>query len=174
MLCGCEEDEDIEYFPGQQVGESYDETLSEQESMEESMILVYVCGAVKEPGVVEIASDARVVDAIALAGGMTAEAEKTYINLASRLSDGEKIYVPTRSEAEQWILDEEKGKKININTADVDMLCQLSGIGESRAEDIISYRKKHGEFRTTEELMKVPGIKENLFEKIKDKITVGE
>mgnify|MGYP003315512573 CR=1 FL=1 len=94
------------------------------------------------PGVIEVDADSRVVDVIALAGGMTADADETYLNLAGRLDDGEKIYVPTREEVLQWESQEQAQSLININTATSDRLCELSGIGESKAEDIISYRRE--------------------------------
>lgn len=173
MLCSCKEGDTMEYFRDSSVAANYEEKVYTQEQKEDiPTILVYVCGAVTEPGVVEIPEGARVVDAIALAGGMTQEADESYINLAGKLTDGEKLYVPTCAEAKEWKQQEGQEKLININTADKEELCELSGIGDSKAEDILAYRKKHGYFHTKEELMKVPGIKENLYEKIKDRITV--
>lgn len=173
MLCSCKEGDTMEYFQASTQTANYEEnTYPQVEREEERTILVYVCGAVVEPGVVELPEDSRVVDALALAGGMTGEADENYVNLAQKLADGEKIYIPTCQETGEWKQQEFREKLININTADKDELCELSGIGESKAEDILAYRKKHGEFKTKEELMKVPGIKESLYEKITDKITV--
>lgn len=169
---GCTGEGEEWYFPTTTTEITEDRNLSIETGEITKKILVYVCGAVKEPGVVELESDARVVDAITLVGGFEKEADETYINLAGKLQDGEKIYVPTVSEVSQW--NEEKGseKLIDINTADIEELCKLSGIGESKAMDIITYREKKGPFQRKEDLMKVPGIKQNLYEKIEDNIIV--
>lgn len=167
LFCGCGTSKEITFTESAAAEVTYEkETVQETDSR----ILVYVCGAVNEPGVVETDSGARIVDAIVLAGGMTEEADGNFMNLAERISDGEKIYVPTKEEVLQWELQEEKRQQININTADAKELCELSGIGESRAGDIIRYREKHGRFETKEDIMKVPGIKTSLYEKIADQI----
>ena len=170
-LSGCGEEEELIFFPSKTTDATYEEVTSTSIS-QEANIMVYVCGAVEHPGVVSLGREERVVDAIALAGGMTPQADETYVNLAARLTDGEKIYVPTVTETAIWKAEEEKSTLVNINEADIEELCTLSGIGESKAEDIVRYREENGAFRTKEELMKVPGIKENLFQKIVEKITV--
>lgn len=172
MLClsGCGEEEGMIFFPSQTAEITYEEKEATGVQEEKVQLFVYVCGAVAEPGVVELPADARVVDAIALAGGMTLEASRTYVNLAAKLTDGEKIYVPTEAEVMEWEAAEHTETKVNINTADKETLCTLPGIGESKAEDIIAYREKNGPFGKLEELMNISGIKENLFEKIADKI----
>ena len=172
MFGGCTEEGDEWYFPYTTTDEAEDKSLSPETGEIEEKILVYVCGAVMEPGVVELERDARVVDAIALAGGFMEEADETYINLAGKLQDGEKIYVPTLVEVSQWNAEKNTEKLIDINSADAEELCKLSGIGESKAKDIINYREKKGPFQKKEDLMKVPGIKENLYEKIADSIVV--
>ena len=171
LFCGCQTEEEKWLFSTEEE-ELVDggAIVRQEESIQK--ILVYVCGAVNEPGVVEVEHNARVIDAIDLAGGVTQEADETYLNLAGKLQDGEKIYVPTVAEVSQWRESEKSSQLININTAGVEELCKLPGIGQSKAEDIISYREKHGSFQTKEELMKVSGIKENLYDKIEDKITV--
>ncbi len=167
-LSGCNREEGMVYFPADMADTTYEEDLTKAGVQEtETQLLVYVCGAVHEPGVVALAADARVVDAIALAGGMTQEAAESYVNLAARLTDGEKIYVPTKEEVAHL---EAADARVNINIADKEALCTLPGIGESKAEAIIAYREKNGSFKALEELMQVSGIKENLFEQIADKI----
>ena len=170
VFSGCKEEGDGWYFPAQAT-----ETVVNNEDLPGEpidKIVVYICGAVKEPGVVSLDKDSRVVDAIAMAGGFTQEADETYINLAGKLQDGEKVYVPTLTEVSQWKAQEQKEPLININTAGLEELCKLPGIGESKAADIIAYREKQGLFQKKEDLMKVPGIKQNLYEKIEDKIIV--
>ena len=132
-------------------------------------------------------SEERVNQAIEKAGGFKEDAVKDYINLARKIEDGEKIYIPNQGELEALKessisfeteinknINEDKktDRKININTATKEELMSLKGIGEKRAEDIIDFRKANGKFGTIEDIKKVPGIKENAFEKIKDNITV--
>jgi len=173
MFGGCDEKGELS-FDSDTAGETtYNgQTADSVQVTGQENILVYVCGAVSMPGVIEVDADSRVVDVIALAGGMTADADETYLNLAGRLNDGEKIYVPTREEVLQWESQEQAQSLININTATSDRLCELPGIGESKAADIIAYREKNGPFETAEDIMKVPGIKLSLYEKIADKICV--
>lgn len=154
---------------------------SEDTEKEQNSIFVYVCGAVNAPGVYELPGDARVYEAIACAGGVREDAAEEYINQAQIVADGERIYIPTKEEAEQGtvesVLTQPDGgnaeEKVNINTASRDELKTLSGIGDSKADSIIQYRETHGAFRNIEELMNVEGIKEGVFNKIKDRITVN-
>lgn len=147
------------------------ETASEAR---DTMIRVYVCGAVANPGVVEIPQGSRVEDALEAAGGFGAEAGREAVNLADWVSDGQKLYFPKEGEAveEPQAQADSASGLVNINTADVAALCTLPGIGESRARDIISYREANGGFGACEDIMKVSGIKTAAYEKIKDKITV--
>ena len=138
------------------------------------MVYVYVCGAVQDPGVVEVPEGSRAEEALRLAGGMTAEADPFYVNLAETVTDGQKLYFPTAEEAgtlEAAVKAAEEGL-VNINTASPEELCTLPGIGTSRATDIVRYREKNGAFQTKEDIMKVPGIKQNAYDKLCDKITV--
>lgn len=135
-------------------------------------ICVYVCGAVNAPGVYTLPAGSRVYEAVRMAGGLSDEADERAVNQAELLTDGRQVTIPTKAE----VLKEEEGAAggpVNINTAGVSELMRLSGVGESRAKDIIAYRKEHGAFSVPEDIMKVPGIKEAVFEKIKDDITVG-
>ena len=137
-------------------------------------IAVYVCGQVQQPGVVYLDKDSRVVDAVEAAGGFTKVADAEFINLAARVSDGEMIYVPDVQEGLELRNQEKQALSglVNINLADETLLMTLPGIGEARARDIIAYRTEHGAFTSIEDLMNISGIKESLFEKIKDKIVV--
>ena len=151
-------------------------------------IFVDVCGAVAKPGVYRMPFDSRVFQAVEVAGGFLPEAAGSYVNQALPLNDGQQIYVPTKEEAEkkgEALADDvfavaetgessqpEENGKVNLNTADAAALQTLSGIGESKAQAILAYREEHGGFSSIEELMDVPGIKENTFIKIKDKIAV--
>lgn len=139
-----------------------------------SPVFVYVCGEVGKPGVYELQEGDRVVDAVEAAGGMTGEASDTWLNLAELISDGQKIEVPSREQAEELakVREEEESGLVNLNTASEEELMTLTGIGEAKAREILNYREEHGGFQKPEELMEIPGIKEGVFLKIKDQITV--
>lgn len=140
----------------------------EKESSEE--IYVYVCGAVVQEGVYRLPKGSRIFEAVELAGGFREDAATTGVNQAQVLEDEMTVYVPTIDEAvaEETISD----GKVDLNRASKEELMTLSGVGESRAESIIKYREQNGGFQTIEDIMKVSGIKEGLFEKIKDFIKV--
>lgn len=137
-------------------------------------LCVYVCGEVKSPGVYELLEGSRIVDAVEAAGGMTEAASGTWLNLAEPVSDGQKIEVPSETEASELekVQQEAQSGLVNLNTASAEELMTLTGIGESKAEAILSYREEHGGFEKPEELMEIPGIKEGVFEKIRDQVTV--
>ena len=139
----------------------------------QTMIWVHVCGAVRSPGLMEIAAGSRAGDALEMAGGFADDADTDYVNLAAFLEDGQKLYFPTVEES-RTMAPEEKGEtKVDLNRAGEEELCSLPGIGSSRAKAILKYRNEHGKFQSIEEVLKVPGIKEGLYEQIKDLITAG-
>ncbi|MEG0988330.1 MAG: helix-hairpin-helix domain-containing protein [Clostridium sp.] len=135
-------------------------------------ILVHVCGEVISPGVYEMEVGSRIYEAVERAGGCTTDAASDFLNMAQVLEDGMKIMVPDCKAAEAILEQGDTSAKININTASKEQLMTLKGIGESRAEDIISYRKEYGSFDKIEDIMKVAGIKEAAFQKIRENITV--
>lgn len=157
-----------------------------------ALCYVHVCGAVKRPGVYALPENSRAADAIAAAGGLAEDAAGHYLNQARKIADGERIYVPDVKEAERLAetgrtLYEEAGGAgtsrtpgeqavlpVNINTATKEQLMGLNGIGAARAEAILAYRREYGSFRTCEDLMKVDGIKEAMFQKLCGYITVGD
>lgn len=148
--------------------------LPAQAPREDLELCVYVCGAVKNPGVYRLTQGSRLFEAIDAAGGAAFDADLTRQNLAKVLQDGEQITVLTKEEAQAL---EESGAAsqkglVNINTASVQELTGLTGIGESRAQAIVEYRETNGLFQNIEAIKKVAGIKDGLFEKIKDKICV--
>ncbi|MGN0404765.1 MAG: helix-hairpin-helix domain-containing protein [Bariatricus sp.] len=158
------------------------EESEETKETEQEPIWVYVCGQVVCPGVYELKNGDRVYQAIEAAGGFTEAASREYWNQAEILSDGQKIYVPTQEETQRSGSDSASGTanseagedgRVNLNTASKQELTSLSGIGESRAEAIIRYREENGGFRSIEEIKKIEGIKEGIFEKIKNDITVN-
>lgn len=176
--CGTADEAIVLIPPGESVAEFPELEAAEQAAetrvVEPQTVYVYVCGAVRAPGVVEVPEGSRAAEALELAGGMTTEADPFYVNLAEIVTDGQKLYFPTASEAEEL---EAAGKAaeeglVNINTASAEELCTLPGIGASRAADIVRYREKNGAFQTKEDIMKVSGIKQNAYDKLCDRITV--
>jgi competence protein ComEA len=139
-----------------------------------STVMVDIKGAVKKPGVYEAPADARVRDVIALAGGLTAEADDARVNLAAKVHDEMMIYVPKKGEAAPALeaagaMPKAEGGRpqVAINTAAVEEIMQLPGIGRTKAEAIIAYREEHGPFQRAEELLNVTGIGEKTLEKLR-------
>lgn len=159
-----------------------EETSQTEEKVEETKIKVHIAGSVVTEGIIELEDGARVADAIKEAGGMTADANTKKINLAQKLQDGQKIYIPNQNETEEDILENlgetieansiNTNSKVNINTATQTELELLTGIGPSIASKIISYRKENGKFKTIEDIKNVPGIGEAKFASIQEQITV--
>lgn len=149
---------------------------TEVSTTQETVIFVDIKGAVKNPGVYQMKPGDRVKDALEAAGGLTAEADSQKVNLAKRLEDQMVIVVPKVGEEAEEIPAGETRKeatkegKVNINTAMVEELKTLKGVGEKKAEAIIEYRKKNGSFQTKEDLMKVRGIGKKLFESFQERI----
>jgi competence protein ComEA len=142
------------------------------ETAAQAQIKVHVAGAVNAPGLYTLTSDARVIDAIQAAGGMTAEADSNALNLAAVVKDGDKITVRTAAETQTVSEGRSTAGLININTADKQALMELPGIGEVLAQNIITYREAHGGFASIEEIKEVNRIGDKLYEQIKDSITI--
>ena len=152
---------------------------SEPEAVEvKTQVYVYVTGAVANPGVFSLDEGLRVCDAVEAAGGLTEDADASTVNLARVLSDGEHIALPTKAEVETALAQGSAGgaaaasSLVNINTADASALETLSGVGSATAQAIISDREQNGPFSTIEDLMRVDGIGEKKFAKLKDSICV--
>lgn len=190
-----------------------------EEQNNKDKIFVDIKGAIKKPGVYEMDSDKKVIDVVYLAGGLSDEADTTYVNLAKKLTDEMVIIIYTKDQikkAKETEListpssgscvcpkisndacinnnkstntannktsstktdssnnnESESNKIVNINTATLEELQTISGIGESKAKAIIEYREEKGNFNSIEDIMNVTGIGESLYEKIKEHITV--
>lgn len=175
-----------------------DVPAAEQIPQGEPTICVHVCGAVKNPDVYELPVGSRVHEAVKQAGGFTEEADESYVNQAQTLTDGVKLVIPTAAQTQANGQEEPAGGigvvgttepgnstggtdtaagasdgRININTATQERLCEIPGIGATRAAAIIAYRQEHGGFTKIEDIMNVSGIKEGTYVKIKDSITVN-
>ncbi len=143
---------------------------------------IYVCGAVRHPDVYRLPVGSIVKEAIEAAGGPTAKADLNHINLALQLADQQQVYVPEVGEDNPPVSPPsgppapaaagQSGGKININTASVEALDALPGIGPAFAQRIVDYRQANGPFQRIEDITNVSGIGPATFEKIKDRITV--
>lgn len=164
----------------------------------EKLIYVHVCGAVQRPGVYPMAEGTRVYEAVALAGGFLPEADEQWLNQAAVIGDAQKLYVYSKEETRQMETDPLRDSwpggadsaqspgtagdadapssagaaLVNLNTASKEELMTLPGIGEAKAEAILQYRSEHGAFSDAQELLQISGIKEGVFSRIKDRITV--
>ena len=184
-------------------GRQLSEQSTSEDSDQPQTIFVHVCGAVKTPDVYELPAGSRVYEAVQAAGGFSEDADRSYVNQARILDDGVKLVIPTleqtqaisEGEEEHLIgIVEEQGSadglgivtagtvteqgnasdgKININTASEAELCNIPGIGATRAAAIVAYRQEKGGFSSIEDIMNVSGIKEGTYEKIKDSIKIN-
>lgn len=158
------------------------EAVEGTENTEE--VYVFVCGQVVSPGVYELTEGSRICQAIDAAGGMLDTAAADWVNQAETITDGQKIYVPTKEEVETMSDGQQTTQiqnsssaegtdgKVHLNTATKEELMTLTGIGDKKAEAIIRYRELNGGFQSVEELIQVEGIKEGTYNKIKDSIVI--
>ena len=171
--------------PGTDIDSEQKDQQTDREKLQ--ICYVHICGAVKQPGVYELTADSRLFEAIQMAGGLTEEAADQVLNQAELIEDGSRIYVPTKEEVKAGMDNgdtltqnednaEKAGStsdgKVDINTAEKNELMTLPGIGEAKADAIVRYREEHGAFQKIEDLMEVEGIKEGVFQKVKDQIKV--
>jgi len=161
----------------------------------DGIVYVDIGGAVKHPMLAELPTGSRVEDAIEAAGGLKKNADMTEVNRAQILVDGEKIYIPEEGETAAGGGSGSGGGgsgsagsgissasgadmvgissgRININTADVTLLQQLTGVGPVTAQKIVDYREQNGRFQSIEDIKNVSGIGDKTFEKMKDDITI--
>ena len=169
FLCsGCEKKTAFELSAGTKEAAVTEEDVSE--TAPPSLLYVHVCGAVGKEGVYALSEGDRIIHAVEAAGGFAEDADREAVNLAEPVADGMRIRIPSLTESEGQGAAQDT--RININTASETELCTLTGIGPSRAADIVRYREQNGAFLSIEEIMNVPGIKDGLFQKIRDLITV--
>lgn len=158
------------------------ESLLVDSSNMENKIKVEVKGEVKNAGVYEVSEEKRIIDVIQMAGGFTSNAYSDNINLSMKVTDELVIYVPSKNDknvVNEWSsktdvssTKNDTNKLININTASKNELMNLPGIGESRADAIISYRNKNGNFKKISDIKKVSGIGSGIYEKFKNSICI--
>lgn len=142
-------------------------------------VVVYVAGAVARPGIYPVGPGARVADAVGAAGGPTPDADLDPLNLATRLSDGDRVFVPHRGQAPPAVVGPDPtgdgstpSGPVNLNTATAAQLEALTGVGPATAQAIISWRQQHGRFRAVQDLLEVRGIGPAKLESLRDQVTV--
>ncbi len=171
-----------------EIQEEEEDTDEEKKTLEEETILVHISGAVKSQGVVEVKETARINDVIEEAGGTTEDADLSKVNLAYKVTDGQKINIPSKDKKYEntEVISNDAGEgvvvegdttsnangKVNINTATSEILETLPGIGVSTALKIVTYRITNGKFKTIEDLKNVSGVGEAKYEAIKDLICI--
>lgn len=157
-----------------------EENVSNKEIEVPKEIMVHIAGQVKNPGVVILEEGARLIDAIEAVGGSTQEAELDAVNLAKKLVDEEKVYIPKKGQLSQKemtlttnnAVQSQNDDRININTATQEELENLPGIGETISTNIIEYRESNGGFKSIEEIKEVNRIGDKIFSDIKEKIKI--
>lgn len=136
-------------------------------------LYVHVSGAVAHPGLYVLPAGARVVDAVAAAGGFADQADTAAVNLARPVSDGEQLHVAARGEAPAEAAASAQGDgRVNLNTADLAALDTLPRIGPAMAQRILDWREANGRFTSVEDLLAVPGIGDKMLESLRDLVTV--
>lgn len=173
LLQGCGEQSYFESAsPGtEEVAETQTQEASEPVPEE---IVVQVAGCVNNPGVFTLSSDARVYEAIACAGGLLENAYQQDLNQAAKLEDGQMIYVYSMEEHSLSVSGSDSAVdadgRVNLNAASEADLMTLPGIGASKAKLIVEYRTEHGNFASPEDIKQIPGIKDGVYNRIKDSI----
>ena len=149
----------------------------EDDSRGGGSLMVHVAGAVRQPGVYRMRPEARVDDAVDRAGGATARADLSQVNLAAKVEDGRQVLVPEKVRAAAGAAagttaPTEPGVPLNLNTATLEQLDELDGIGPATAQSILDYREEHGGFGSVEELGQVPGIGDVRLASLREQVRV--
>lgn len=141
---------------------------SEQISVNQAKIFVHIAGNVKNPGIYQLDSGARVFDVVLLAGGFTKKANQSSVNLARAVTDGEQILIGSGNASQQAASQ----SFISLNQSSSSTLEDLPGVGPALAGRIVDWREANGGFKTKEDLLNVAGIGEKLFSSIKELVTL--
>jgi competence protein ComEA len=149
------------------------DTPAESQPVEPDVIVVHVSGEVAAAGLVEVGEDARVADVLAAAGGVTAEADLSRVNLAESVMDGQQVVIPSGTDrSPQPVVEQAGDRRIRINDADAASLESLPGVGPVLAGTIVSHRSEYGPFLMVEDLLDVPGIGEQKLASLRDLVIV--
>ena len=160
-------------------------SIANTSSVTRSQVCVDVKGAVKHPGIYKLKSGARVNEAVAAAGGIVDNADMRQVNLAKQVADAEVVYVPVNGETvpgtstaritsggDTTATGDDGTATVNLNTATKEQLCQITGIGDKKADLILQYREQHGQFKSIDELKQVSGFGDKSVDKIRDQLAV--
>lgn len=169
-----------------EVSESKERTKPHPSTTEAPPLQVHVVGAVQEPGVYQLKEGLRASDALQAAGGPQPDADLNIVNLAARLRDGQRLYIPKKGEVVPGssasdsplapgdpLINQGDSAAVDLNNATPEQIDSLPGIGPVLAKRIIEYRESHGGFRSVADLKKVEGIGAKKYEDLKDRVTVG-
>ncbi|MBC8744970.1 helix-hairpin-helix domain-containing protein [Lactobacillus sp. Marseille-P7033] len=147
-----------------------------------SSVAIDIKGAVKRPGVYQLKAEDRINEALSIAGGPLPNADLRQVNLAKQLTDQQMIYIPVRGETIQGPVETgtssvdgdqaANSSMVNLNTATKEQLCQITGIGDKKADLILQYRQEHGQFKNVEELKEINGFGDKTVAKLKDHLSV--
>ena len=174
-------DNEEDFQKSSHVGDNKETDGNTNNRLQSKTIIVEIKGQVMKPDVYTLDENAIINDLINLAGGVTENADLSSINRAKKLQNHEMIYIADKNQSNNSQESVKSSKAasssvsqslVDINTATVEQLKTLNGIGDSKAESIIEYREQNGGFKSVEEIKNVTGIGEKMFEKIKDKITI--
>ena len=172
-ITGCKDNsEELLRFKMSEDEIEQEDTIEEKSEKKDELLIVHVSGSVKRAGVYQLEKDKRIIDAIEKAGGMLEEADSDALNLAEKIKDGMKIYVPKKGEKPTTSTNLKSQSYIDLNLAEKEELMTLPGVGEKTADKIIAYREAQP-FEKVEDLLKVSGFGKKKMEALKGLIAVG-
>lgn len=172
-ITGCKDNsEELLRFKTSEDELIQEDTIEEKSEKKDELLIVHVSGSVKRAGVYQLEKDKRIIDAIEKAGGLLDEADSDALNLAEKIKDGMKIYVPKKGEKPMTSANLKSQSYIDLNLADKEELMTLPGVGEKTADKIIAYREAQP-FEKVEDLLKVSGFGKKKMEALKGLIAVG-
>lgn len=172
-ITGCKDNsEELLRFKTSEDELEQEDTIEEKSEKKDELLIVHVSGSVKRAGVYQLEKDKRIIDAIEKAGGMLEEADSDALNLAEKIKDGMKIYVPKKGDKPTTSTNLKSQSYIDLNLAEKEELMTLPGVGEKTADKIIAYREAQP-FEKVEDLLKVSGFGKKKMEALKGLIAVG-
>ena len=172
-ITGCKDNsEELLRFKTSEDELGQEDTIEEKSEKKDELLIVHVSGSVKRAGVYQLEKDKRIIDAIEKAGGLLEEADSDALNLAEKIKDGMKIYVPKKGEKPSTSTNLKSQSYIDLNLAEKEELMTLPGVGEKTADKIIAYREAQP-FEKVEDLLKVSGFGKKKMEALKGLIAVG-